>query len=231
VTQHCDDNEFLNLHVHHNGKDANYDHGIYLTSSRNIIEDGDWHHNKGYGIQLYRFGTGNIVRNTRIHDNNQGVVSSQQANNLIMNNLVYQNTRRGIVLMSSNNLKVYNNTIYNNGRIGIDIAKAAVTNAQVRSNISFGHTNNIKDLGTNTTLSNNLTTDPQFVDASLHDFRLGVTSPAIDAGETLGEVLNDYAKVSRPQGAGYDIGAYEYIPNTLGESLPATLKLRVRGAN
>jgi parallel beta-helix repeat protein len=231
VSQYCDDNEFLNLRVHHNGTDASYDHGIYLTSSRNLIEGGDWHHNKEYGIQLYRLGTGNIVRNARVHDNSQGIVSSQQADNLIVNNLVYQNTRRGIVLASGNNLKVYQNTVYNNGRIGIDIATAAAANAQVANNISFGHLTNIHDLGTNTTLSNNLTTDPQFVDASLYDFRLNGTSPAIDTGMTLSEVTADYANVSRPQGASYDIGAYEYTSSDAGTSVPASLKLRISGTN
>ena len=85
--------------------------------------------------------------------------------------------------------------------------------------------------GTATILSNNLTTDPQFVDATLYDFRLLVTSPAIDTGVTLSEVTNDYANVSRPQGAGYDIGAYEYTGSTTGESLPATMKLWISGAN
>jgi parallel beta-helix repeat protein len=231
VSQYCDENEFLNLHVHHNGKDANYDHGMYLSSSRNLIEGGDWHHNKEYGIQLYRFGTGNTVRNARIHENNQGIVSSQQADNLIVNNLVYQNPRRGIVLASGNNLRAYHNTVYNNRRIGIDVATAAVTNAQVTNIISFGHLTNIHDLGTITTLSNNLTTDPQFVDASLYDFRLGVTSPAIDTGVTLSEVTVDYANVSRPQGASYDIGAYEYTGSTADALFQATLKLRIRGAN
>jgi parallel beta-helix repeat protein len=226
VGRHCDGNEFLNLHVHHNGKDASYDHGIYLSSSRNLIKGGDWHHNKEYGIQLYRFGAGNIVRNARVYGNNQGIVSSQQADNLIANNLVYQNTRRGIVLASGNNLKAYHNTVSNNGRIGIDIATAAVTNAQVTNNIAFGHLTNIHDLGTNTTLANNLTTDPQFVDAAVNDFRLGATSPAIDTGVTLSEVTVDYASVRRPQGTGSDIGAQEYTGSTEGASLSAPMMPR-----
>jgi hypothetical protein len=37
-------------------------------------------------------------------------------------------------------------------------------------------------------------------------------SPAIDAGESLSEVTNDYDGNHRPQGAGYDIGAFERRP-------------------
>jgi len=231
VGQYCDDNEFLNLHVHHNGKDANYDHGLYLSGSRNLIEGGEWHHNKEYGIQLYRFGTGNIVRNARVHDNGQGIVSSQQADNVIVNNMVYQNTRRGIILMSGNQLKAFHNTAYNNGKIGIDISSAAVTNAQVMNNISFNQITNIKNLGTNTTLSNNLNTDPQFVNATLADFRLQGISPAIDTGVTLSEVTNDYAHVSRPQGAGYDIGAYEYTGSAASTAVPTPMKPRIIDGN
>ena len=34
-------------------------------------------------------------------------------------------------------------------------------------------------------------------------------SPAIDKGQTLADVTNDYAGGARPFGAAYDIGAYE----------------------
>ncbi len=41
------------------------------------------------------------------------------------------------------------------------------------------------------------------------DFRLLLGSPAIDAGLNLSYVLNDILGVTRPQGAGWDIGAFE----------------------
>jgi hypothetical protein len=49
--------------------------------------------------------------------------------------------------------------------------------------------------------------DPLLDEDNLFKPRAG--SPAFDRGETLGEVKVDYAGVSRPQGAAYDIGAYE----------------------
>ena len=51
---------------------------------------------------------------------------------------------------------------------------------------------------------------PQFVDAAGKDLRLTPTSPLLDRGIALKEVTTDFAGVRRPQGAGYDIGAYEY---------------------
>lgn len=50
-----------------------------------------------------------------------------------------------------------------------------------------------------------------FVDAAGDDFRLKATSPAVDGGRTLTLVVDDLLGTPRPQGAGYDIGAYERI--------------------
>jgi len=49
-----------------------------------------------------------------------------------------------------------------------------------------------------------------FVNAATHDLDLAAGSPAIDAGTDTDAPALDYAGNGRPQGAGYDIGAYEY---------------------
>ena len=51
--------------------------------------------------------------------------------------------------------------------------------------------------------------DPRFVNAAAKDFRLQPNSPLVDAGVTLEDVPTDFVRVPRPQGSGYDIGAYE----------------------
>ena len=51
--------------------------------------------------------------------------------------------------------------------------------------------------------------DPKFI--STTDYHLQASSPAIDAGYNLGNLVpNDFDGVIRPQGAGFDIGAYEF---------------------
>ena|SRR6266850_769783 len=60
------------------------------------------------------------------------------------------------------------------------------------------------------TLTNNLTSNPNFVNAANADFHLQSSSPARDAGATLPEVPCDHDGNSRPAGSAYDIGAYEY---------------------
>ncbi len=59
--------------------------------------------------------------------------------------------------------------------------------------------------------ANNLTGDPQFVSVENKDYRVSITSPALDAGDPGLTITSDHAfdAVARPQGAGPDIGAFE----------------------
>lgn len=57
-----------------------------------------------------------------------------------------------------------------------------------------------------------LDTDPLFVDPEGDDYHLTVGSPAIDAAADLAEVAVDCDGTTRPQGAGWDMGAFEYDP-------------------
>lgn len=59
--------------------------------------------------------------------------------------------------------------------------------------------------------SANKNSDPKLVNARSGDLHLLPGSPAVDAGATV-NLATDHDGVSRPQGAGYDIGAYELSP-------------------
>ena len=52
--------------------------------------------------------------------------------------------------------------------------------------------------------------DPLFINPGVLDFHLKPASPCIDAGTTLAYVTTDFDSITRPQGIGYDMGAYEY---------------------
>jgi hypothetical protein len=56
--------------------------------------------------------------------------------------------------------------------------------------------------------------NPDFVNAAGGNYALASGSPAIDHGMTLSPVTTDYNGVARPQGAAYDIGAFEYNSGT-----------------
>ena len=57
---------------------------------------------------------------------------------------------------------------------------------------------------------NNISGDPLFVNASDGDYHLQETSPCINSGTSLNAPLVDFEGVNRPQGAGFDMGIYEY---------------------
>ncbi|HRU55578.1 MAG TPA: right-handed parallel beta-helix repeat-containing protein, partial [Candidatus Sumerlaeia bacterium] len=65
----------------------------------------------------------------------------------------------------------------------------------------------------------NIDADPMFVNVSgnnptLWVLRLKQSSPCIDAGTSEGAPGDDILGVTRPQGSGYDMGAYEYVKPT-----------------
>ena len=60
----------------------------------------------------------------------------------------------------------------------------------------------------------NIETDPLFVSIENSDYRLQADSPCIDAGTSVGAPTTDIEGNSRPQGAGYDMGAYEFISSS-----------------
>jgi hypothetical protein len=74
----------------------------------------------------------------------------------------------------------------------------------------------------------NVNSDPLFIDpTTARNFRLQSGSPAIDAGTTISTLATDLDGVSRPQGAAYDIGAYEFVTGTVTTrpNPPTSLKL------
>ena len=57
----------------------------------------------------------------------------------------------------------------------------------------------------------NMSVDPRFVDGDTGDFRLQWGSPCIDKATSIGAPVSDVLGVSRPQGDGVDMGAYEFL--------------------
>ncbi len=69
--------------------------------------------------------------------------------------------------------------------------------------------------------------DPRFVDLAGDDFHLQSTSPAVDAGEALAEVDVDYDGTPRPQGSGWDIGAFEFLPAVTLAGAPGDQRIQL----
>ena len=210
-------NEFINLKIHGNGGAVgsnNLNHGIYIEGPNNLVDNCDFYGNAAHGVQVYSSKGGannNIVRNTKSHGNNKGMVIASGSGNVAYNNLIYGNPAEGLTVdYGVSNAAIYNNTFYNNGT-GIYIGSGSA-NALVRNNVVWQSGTAYSNAGAGTTQDHNLwgTSDPRFVNAAAGDFHLQLGSPAIDIGAAISIVPTDLAAFPRPYGAAHDIGAYEW---------------------
>lgn len=92
-------------------------------------------------------------------------------------------------LMTGHTTGIYNNTAAGTSTITAD------------TNLFYNNSDPVK--GTNALVRNPLLTN---------EFKPMENSPVVDAGKTINTIKNDLEGNSRPQGNGYDIGCYEYLP-------------------
>lgn len=207
------DNEFINLDIHHTGK-TELDHGMYVGTDRNLVENCRLHDNAGYGIQFYldpdhKNGNpdDNVIRGSRVYGNGgTGIGMFWGVHSKAYNNVVHGNGAG--IQTSQNNSLLANNTVYKNKGWGVRVSRSR--GVQVRNNILFENGSAVVSDEAELAQSNNLTGDPGFVSAAKSDFRLLPGSAAIDAGLGLAEVTVDIEGTRRPQGTACDIGAYEF---------------------
>ncbi len=137
---------------------------------------------------------------------------------IVENNVIITDHWHGITLLGAINCKVINNTVVdrNNTTPGppwISIAKhkdgTLGTGNVVRNNLTTSMSN---DAGIGTVEFNIIVSnyDDFFVDYDNFDLRLKEGCPAIDAGTDTDAPFIDMDGNVRPQGAGFDVGAYEY---------------------
>ena len=250
----ADNISVINCKIHDlisvSGKSGERWYGIYLRFGNNILIEGNEFYNApGGGLQLYPGPISKlVVRNNFIHHNNrladapvggivlQGSATTTISDTEIYNNVVYNNgtptsgNAPGIQIgVYTNNTKVWNNTVYGNKSYVIHIGhNNTTTNTIVQNNISYGNKlGDYFDGGVGTIYSNNLTTDPKFVNLAASDFRLQSRSPAIDRGVALKQVTTDIRNNPRPKGRAHDIGAYEADDTEVTPlSSPKDLKLQ-----
>ncbi len=144
-------------------------------------------------------------------------------NNLIAHAPLNYYGEQCMIISSIKNVQVYNNTCTDAGvttyagtttathknniheRVGTYLAYRSIDSAAVTSS-----NNLLYDTGYSYTSSGDVVNkSPLFVNAAADNYQLQSNSPAINAGANVGLAV-DIIGASRPQGAGYDIGAYEY---------------------
>jgi hypothetical protein len=180
-----------------------------------------------YNVYFY----GNIARNCK-----HGLVPESEQGGTVhdvwfYNNIVYNISGSGIYMPNwelnnsslKQNIYLVNNTIYNCA-YGARFQTTAIDNIFFRNNIIANCTRGVViESGVPSekiAQDHNLTSgDPRFVNASGGNFHLESDSPAVDAGIAVARVTGDFDGIVRPQGTGYDIGAYEYFG--VGGGVPA----------
>ena len=232
-------NEFQKLTITGHGWES-HDQVFYLQSRDNLIENCDVSDFAAGGCEPYNAiagdteVTGNIIRNNYFHDSAQTAttlvtghrgITVAGKRNQIYNNVItrlagngtYPQNENALWIWGSSNLVANNTVIYVNGGgivIGSQDAGQAIGNT-VRNNIAYGSSGstvgNFQLRNSSGTIQdhNLFGTDPRVV--STADFHLTAVSAAIDTGVTISQVTTDHDGIARPQGAAYDLGAYEYV--------------------
>ncbi|MFH1954025.1 MAG: right-handed parallel beta-helix repeat-containing protein [Pseudomonadota bacterium] len=117
------------------------------------------------------------------------------------------------------NCTITGNTVSDKGGgvFSHDLSSPTITNSIIWSNTpneiygtSLGIT--YSDVQGGFTGAGNIASDPLFLGNG--DYHLTANSPCIDAGTSNGAPGTDLAGTSRPQGNGYDMGAYEFVSSS-----------------
>jgi len=138
--------------------------------------------------------------------------------NMINSIVVHNNALNGsgIAIHPSSSLQMLQCTVAGNGIDGVVGGNLAVTNSIIWNNggtqITAGKTVDYCDVdGGYGSGVGNIDAPPLFVDPAALNFQLTFGSPCINTG-TLVNVNHDCIGNPRPTGDGYDLGAYEFIP-------------------
>jgi hypothetical protein len=136
----------------------------------------------------------------------------------VRNNVIVNNDKSGIKLYSGSKIAMYNNTIVGAAGLGIesygtaDIINNLIINAgSGPASVSSGTVSYNGYSGSwSGTCNNCLSGLDSSVFRAAGDYHLASGAAPIDHGTTLSSFNVDFDGISRPQGAAWDIGAYEY---------------------
>ena len=108
------------------------------------------------------------------------------------------------------NLKVWNSTIGSGVSRSFQAAASGSAGVEVRNLLVLGALQPVASHASNLSVG-----AEAFVDVLADNYALVPGAAPIDAGITLADVTTDRIGTARPQGPGYDVGAYEVIPTEL----------------
>lgn len=184
--------------------------GIYHSNLRGHIMNNIVYRASAFGIHLWHAATDVIIANNTVFANG----SASMGGGIVIGT---GDSPGGVVM---NNTKIINNIVFNNPASSISEYCYSGQNCigsgnVVANNLVYGNGSAISlKVGSAT---GTIAADPQFINYKADgtgDYHLKSTSPAIDKGTSTNAPSTDLDGISRPQGTGYDIGAYEFVSNT-----------------
>ncbi len=177
------------------------------------------------GIINNRGSVCSIVGNAVVAPAAEGIYVQGNGGNLVANNVIVQagslapDEGEGINVTRGSNerdaIRVVHNTVVNATRVGIRYANDRGSSNEVAYNFIVATPRAIQPVDADVAVSDNVEVrdldDAGFVDAWNSDFRLRQDSAAVDVGSGAQvPVLEDLLGLRRPQGGGFDAGAFEY---------------------
>ena len=181
-------------------------HGIYISNNQTVVANNIIYNIQAFGIHLYHYANRATIANNLVWGCGKSGEGGQA----------------GIIMGTSNTVLDYcvitNNIVINNSGYAIkeyvDGSGQIGTHNTYSNNITYGNTAGNYNLLVSVP-QNVMTANAQFVNYQANgtgNYHLAAGSPCIDSGRSQGAPTTDYDGVSRPQGAGYDIGPYEWAP-------------------
>lgn len=211
--------------------------GMYMIDCQSVLENIIARNNRaettgGDGGGMYILDSGPAFTNCLIVDNYTGTDGGGlyiETSTVTMNNATIANNRAdddggGIYLTSgvnTDNIQLRNSIVWGNsaGDAANQIRRGTALAVLINSLYSNG-TNDVSLSTPSPGSANNLTSDPQFINAALKDYRIKRASPAADAGnDTYNTLTTDIRRGNFPrkllktdhtQTGTIDMGAFEY---------------------
>jgi hypothetical protein len=176
-------------------------HGLYHANLRGHVYNNIAFRNAGWGIHTWH----------------------APVDVVIANNLVFENGQGGIIVgagdspggVTADGFWVANNISIYNREYGINEGGLTGTNNRYVNNILYGNALGPISLQNGNVDEGTIEEDPALLDYQPDgsgDYHLTAGSPAIDTGVAEQAPADDLDGVVRPQGAGFDIGPYEWTP-------------------
>jgi hypothetical protein len=202
--------------------------GNYLHDINSPTAEPYSHYDRGTCIQMKSASQDTVIARNRIARchigivyGGEGLASPAHWGGAIANNLIHDSAEMAIAVVDVRGGRVYHNTLFGNGqsiRIASDERHPGRANEVEIANNALDHPiTGFRRAGVSS--RNDLVLPAAaawsvFVDPKGRDFRLRPSAHAvIDRGADLGgAVACDHEGTPRPQGAGPDIGAFEYRP-------------------